>query len=295
MAGREDRNKAIVKLKGETWATNAAANRELWQANKHGVDELYNSLGDAPKILLGPGPSLDLVIPMLAKPFAPGLVKIACNTALNPLIGRGVIPDIVVAYDAAPEVATQIQEAVTAAPADAFKSVALICPTTVDPAGPKTWPGPVYWFSQSEHSTPETGMFFDTLAAQYKGLVLVENVSCVFNVMVLLASRFGNGIVFSCGFEYPTEPTASYGATRYQFAPSGSPVPIPGTTRKVDWKIRTTHQNYATALLSMIHIHGIPFINLSPLASFRDFVMTLPTSALLTGEMEIPEGMKVNG
>jgi len=295
---REDRNVALYKLKGGMWAR-ACENYARWKAGHEdgtvgSVGELYGKCeAERPILLLGPGISLELVLPMLPSLYRP-MTLMACNSALNPLVARGVIPQVVVAYDATDDIAKQFKEYVGFAPAEQVKDSILICPNTISPKVLAEWPAKSFWFAQWEATTPQTETLFTTLAQQYGKITRFENLSCVFNFMLCLAHRLGSRLVFSAGFDLPVTPEYGYSAVRWDLS-TNPPKPIADQIREIDWKITVMHRGYVCTMLDTVNTLGVNYINLSPVASFKDFVITLPPHALMTGTMRLPEGVKIDG
>jgi hypothetical protein len=93
---------------------------------------------------------------------------------------------------------------------------------------------------------------------------------------------------FCCGFELPVDQSANYAAVRYDLTKS-PPEPTREQIREVTWKIANLHRYYVGALLNLVAEFGTFLVNLSPLASFKDMVLTLPPNTLLTGEMKMPK------
>ncbi len=88
---------------------------------------------------IGPGPSLDIALPLLKanpQPF------FTVNSALAPIIAAGIRPNITVAIHGEEIVGRQIKAVAHAIE----KHDILICPVTIHPSVPDNWPGRVVWF-----------------------------------------------------------------------------------------------------------------------------------------------------
>ena len=296
MGSVEDRNRAVMRIKGARWSRNAAENRNAYLARGGPLDQLWGKRKDKPVLLLGPGPSLDLVARYVEALYAP-MAIICCNSALNPLAARGVVPDLVVVLDAEPKIAKQIEEYVGFVPEALRKGTRLVPAITVDPGVVKAWPHEILWYAHWEQTTEASVAFFASLLAQFdqgeRRITRLACTSCVLGTMVQVAYHMGASPVFLAGFELPTETGVNYAALRYDLS-TNPPRPVKDQIRDVDWKTGQLHAQYVSVLLNLIQGNGIPVMNLSPLASFKNIVLTVPPSTLITGEMRLPEGVEVN-
>ena len=278
------RNSEILQSKIPQWAPNIAGNLDNIKTIGCDIAQLQGQLKGRPVLLLGPGPSLDLAAPYLGHYTRDKLACMACNTALNPLAARGFIPDIVVALDPAPAVAAQIQEYISFCPKEHVQKVWLIVPVTIDPRIPKMWPGKILWFRPYDNTTPDNDAFHKTIEHQFPGLSMIGNKSNVLGLMFQVAQVVGASPILSVGFDLPVNNEACYSAVRYDLSDlEHGPVPLQKPHREMSEHLCILHQLYVAHFLESVTNAGIPFFNLSPLASFRDMVKTLPPSVIATG------------
>ena len=284
----KDTNAAILKNKLGPWASHAMQNRSVVKPEQ----ALENIIGYCenkyPALILGPGPSLEFVEPYIGHYTRGKFMVCACNTALNPLIARGKVPDVIFAYDPAEAVGEQIEEYVDACPEEYRKDTILIAPVTIHPRVPKAWPHRIYWFVPDESTTPETNIFHETLAAQYPDITRMSNHSCVFMLMIAISHAILKAApIFAAGFELPIRLGATYGCARYDLREPDNPIPLAGQHKEMTQKYVILHRRYVSALLGLIRSEGIPFVNLSPLASFRELITTRPPYTITLDPEEV--------
>jgi len=270
-----DMNREILDRKLEAWTRNATGNLENFKSIGKDIGAIEGVARGKPVLILGPGPSLDLIAPYLGHCTKGDVVCFACNTALNPLAARGFIPDLLACYDADEAVANQVDEYVRFCPKDMLQQVTMVCPVTIHPRVPRLWPGPVVWFRPEDPSEPCNATFHRVLRVQFPELGAIGNCSCVFLLLIRLAIWAKAEVVLSCGFDLPVNPADSYSAVRYDLS-GVAPVPLLAQPRVIDETIQRLHQRYTGSLLGLIAAEGVPFVNLSPLASFKHLVRTLP-------------------
>lgn len=288
----EEKNKWLISLKGARWARNTAGNREIYRKRGKSIEILFHCLRDKSLLLTGPGPSLDLVAPMLGHTYE-RMPVMACNSALNPLAGHGIAPDIIVVLDAEPKIADQIKEFVAFVPEESRKDSALVMSAMADPEVARAWPHALYYYGQEEGTSEASSLYWKALLDGWaesdddkQPVATLANSSCVFVTMIQLAFRMGAIPIYSAGFELPVRPGASYAAVRYDLS-ANPPKPTAEQIRQVDAQIIAAHRQYIGSLLDTLTVFGAGFVNLSPFASFRDNVMTLPPITLMTGEMRV--------
>ena len=93
--------------RGPQWQFNTLRNLPRLVVNP-GINTLAGLFRGKPAIIVGAGPSLNPLIPLLGK-IAPGFVIIATATALRPLRAAGIRPDLVVTVDASVRTDPQFQ------------------------------------------------------------------------------------------------------------------------------------------------------------------------------------------
>jgi hypothetical protein len=278
-------NRAILNAKLPIWTRNATANLQAVKRRGKDIATIEGILVGNAALLLGPGPSLDLIAPYLGHSTSGRVALVVCNSALNPTVARGVVPDIVVAYDASEEVGAQIEEYVAYAPKDLVQTTRLICPVCIHPRVVEAWTGEIIWFRYFEETTPETATFFRTLKEMYPAVGQVGNLSCVASVMLGLADHMGANPLFSCGFDLPLRAEDGYGAVRYKLAVDAEgnqlpPTPITAPLKTMEENVILSHRNYVAGYLGTLRQIRARYINLSPLASFRDAVPTAPPATI---------------
>ncbi len=110
------------------------------------VRELFGSRPGAHAVVVASGPSLDDSLAWLASVRADVYV-VATNSALRPLVRRGVVPDVVVAIDPLPALATHLgppDEAEDASWWETLAAVPLVYASTIALETRSAWRGPAY-------------------------------------------------------------------------------------------------------------------------------------------------------
>lgn len=289
-------DKRTIRKHGENWVRNATANRDLYLKDKDSGRPFlaggeYGRNKGEPICLIGPGPSLDLVAPMMAAPYKENMVTVACNSALNPLAGHRIIPGAVYALDASALPADHVEEYVAFVGADRLKNTPLIIANTVDPRIPAAWPGPRLWFTMHEYGHESMGMLTDVLKIQFPDCTPIPNAGCVFLSMLIWAINSGFSPILIAGFELPVKVGSAYSATRYRLLdddrkPLKPPRPILDKMRHVDFGTVYQHRGYIHTLLRVASETSAHIINLSPFASFDGLVgHTAPPDAFMSGKI----------
>lgn len=93
--------------RGPQWQFNTLRNLPRLLTNP-GINALAGQFPEKPALVIGAGPSLNEIIPLLRK-IAHGFVLIATGTALRPLRAAGIRPDLVVTMDASVKTDPQFQ------------------------------------------------------------------------------------------------------------------------------------------------------------------------------------------
>ncbi|UCB44450.1 MAG: motility associated factor glycosyltransferase family protein [Spirochaetota bacterium] len=94
---RRQINTATIKRFDRLWTKNTFKNSGAF-FTLSGVDELRDRFKAIPALVLSAGPSLEMDTETIID-LADNSIIIACDTAMNPLIKRGIVPDFVVTVD----------------------------------------------------------------------------------------------------------------------------------------------------------------------------------------------------
>jgi hypothetical protein len=94
---RRQINTATIKRFDRLWTRNTFKNSAYF-FTLPGIDDLRDSFSAVPALVLSAGPSLETDTEIILD-LADSAVIIACDTAMSPLIKRGIVPDFVVTVD----------------------------------------------------------------------------------------------------------------------------------------------------------------------------------------------------
>lgn len=190
-------------------------------------------------VLAGPGPSLDLAIPWLQT--EPQNV-VAINTALNPLLGNGIQPVVVVATDAQAIVGQHIAEVAHLI----HESAILVCPVTVHPAVIENWPGQIAFYVTHD-PTPEFAAVdlvvkaaLDPLGLSKESLGSITAGGCVGCAALEAAFYAGFREILVVGYELGATPADNYYGQRFSF--EASP-PSPIAVEQSEWSMARKRHN----------------------------------------------------
>lgn len=177
-------NIGTLICRGGLWQMNTLKNLPILLRNP-GMVALRNSFKGKPALVVGAGPSLNAVLPYL-KACAGGFVVISTGTALRSLRNAGIRPDLVVAVDAHPLMASQFQVA--------CDDLYLVCSTLVYPPAPPKFKG---IFAGTLDANP-IDTWLDKLTGE-RGLMLAAGT--VTSTAVDLAVFMGCSTVVTIGFD----------------------------------------------------------------------------------------------
>lgn len=178
-------------------------------ASDSSVSALFGTRRGAHAVVVGSGPTLDDSLEWLAAARGSVLV-VAVNSALRSLVRRGLVPDVVVAVDPLPELATHL-----ALPADdprlaaawsGLRDVPLVYATTVAPETRAAWGGPALAAHLAQ------GLYDALEQERPRGRLFCSGT--VLHAAIDLAARMGAGRITLLGadFGYPGGRTHADGA-----------------------------------------------------------------------------------
>ncbi|MEI6808269.1 MAG: 6-hydroxymethylpterin diphosphokinase MptE-like protein [bacterium] len=177
-------NIGTLICRGGLWQMNTLKNLPILLRNP-GVVALRNAFKGKPALVVGAGPSLNAALPYL-KTCASGYVVVSTGTALRALRNAGIRPDLVVAVDAHPLMASQFKVP--------CNDLYLVCSTLVFPPAPPKFKG---LFAGTLDANP-IDAWLDKLTGE-RGVMLAAGT--VTSTAVDLAVFMGCSTVVTIGFD----------------------------------------------------------------------------------------------
>ncbi len=192
-------NVATALVNGSRTCRNLAQNLDVYAAGAT-VNELHNAAKGYPAVLVSAGPSLVKNVDLLRDPAVrKNVVVIAVQTALRPLLDRGIRPDFVTALDYSP-ICTQFYEGLPELP-----DVTLVVEPKANCAIVDAFPGPIRvchapWSDRilGQHARPIVPMKPGATVA-HLSLYLAQHMGCDPVMMIGQDLGFSDGLYYAPG------------------------------------------------------------------------------------------------